>query len=33
VPAAVQEISRFGWLVYDSVTEFGKFIKFVWDVL
>ncbi|MDA1262066.1 MAG: ABC transporter permease [Planctomycetota bacterium] len=31
--AAVQEISRFGWLVYDSVTEFGKFIKFVWDVL
>ena len=33
MPAAVQEISRFGWLVYDSVTEFGKFIKFVWDVL
>ncbi len=32
MPAAVQEISRFGWLVYDSVTEFGKFIKFVWDV-
>lgn len=31
--AAVREISRFGWLVYDSVTEFGKFIKFVWDVL
>lgn len=31
--AAVQEISRFGWLVYDSVTEFGKFIKFVCDVL
>ncbi len=30
---AVLEISRFGWRVYDSVTGFGEFIKFVLDVL
>ncbi len=29
---AVQEISRFGWFIYDCVCEFGKFSKFVSDV-
>ncbi|MSR43736.1 MAG: ABC transporter permease [Phycisphaerales bacterium] len=30
---AVQQISRFGWLVYESVTGFGSFATFVWAVL
>ncbi len=30
---AVQEISRFGWFVFDRICEFGKFTKFVSDVL
>lgn len=26
-------LSRFGWLIFDSVNEFGAFILFVWDVI
>jgi len=33
VQAVYQEISRFGWLIRDSTSEFGRFILFTVDVM